>query len=107
MKLFGFPNMGYSEMKAEDMMERVVKIITRFGKKIAESLAGLPQGLPISVILANLAQWLKHNVRQGTLDNVTVKRNHGYKFEVFDIEEERLLELERLTEGFSDDNGTY
>ena len=48
-------------MKAEDMMERIVKIITRYGKAIAKFLAGLPQGSPISVILANLAQWLKQN----------------------------------------------
>jgi hypothetical protein len=60
MKLFGFPDMGYSEMKAEDMMERIVKIITRYGKEIAKFLASLPQGSHISVILANLATWLKH-----------------------------------------------
>jgi hypothetical protein len=99
--------MGYSEMKAEDMMERIVKIITRYGKEIAKFLAGLPQGSPISVILANLATWLKHNVKQGTLDDITIKRSDGYKFEVFDIAEEHIAELERLSEGFSDDNGAY
>ena len=35
-KLFGFPEMGYSEMKAEDMMERIVKIITRYGKQSSQ-----------------------------------------------------------------------
>jgi hypothetical protein len=37
MNLFGFPEMGYSEMKAEDMMERIVNI-TRYGKEIAKFL---------------------------------------------------------------------
>jgi hypothetical protein len=36
-----------------------------------------------------------------------VKRIDEYKFEVSDIEEEKVEELESLTEGFSDDIGAY
>ena len=74
MKLFGFPDQGYSEMKAEDMTNRVVKLITRYGKEEATFLAGLPQGSPISVLLANLATWLKHKVKQGTVARIQQTR---------------------------------
>ena len=105
--IFGFPQQGYTEMKAEDMSNRLVKLITRYGKEFAEFRAGLPQGSPISVIIANLVMWLKHKVKQGTITAINTKRDDGYFFHVWDTEADRQEDLERLTEGFSDDNGAF
>ena len=107
LKLFGFPDQGYPEMKAEDMTNRVVKLITRYGKEEADFLAGLPQGSPISVLLANLATWLKHKVKQGTAARIQQTRSDGYSFTAWDKDEELVKELIILTEGFSDDNGAF
>jgi hypothetical protein len=84
MKLFGFPPQGYTEWKSEDMLDRIVHVITRYGITITEFLTGVPQGSTLSVYIANLIIWVKHKVMR--LDEVKglVRRKNPFKFEVWD-----------------------
>jgi hypothetical protein len=49
----GCPAMGYVEFKADDMVDRIVYIITRQGLAIAMYLIGLLQGSVLSVAMSN------------------------------------------------------
>ena len=85
MRLFGFPPQGYIEWKAEDMLERVVHVITRYGITLTEFLTGVPQGSTLSVYIANLIIWVKHRVMR--LDEVKeglVPRKNPFKFRIWD-----------------------
>jgi hypothetical protein len=53
MRLFGFQNQGYGEWKCEDMLDRMVFVITRYGVTICKFLIGVPQGSTLSVHIAN------------------------------------------------------
>ena len=107
LSLFGFLPQGYMEMKFEDMLERLVEILTRYGKEIAEYIAGLPQGSPLSVILANLVMWIKHKIVRRKLDNIKEDRKDYYIFKNWDKLHELKELLIRITEGFSDDNESF
>ena len=106
MSLFGFPSQGFMEMKCEDMLNRSVKILTRYGKELAEYRAGLPQGSPLSVLIANLVMWLKHKTMRRKID-CTEQREDHYIFKKWDMAHELKNHLIRSTEGYSDDNESF
>ena len=84
MKLFGFPLQGYMEWKAEDMLERVVHVITRYGITLTQFLTGVHQGSTLSVYIANLIIWVKHKVMRLDESKGMVPRKNPFKFEVWD-----------------------
>jgi hypothetical protein len=84
MKLFGFPPQGYVEWKAEDMIDRLVHVITRYGITITEFLRGVPQGSTLSVYIANMIIWLKHKVMRMDEVKGLVLRKNPFKFKVWD-----------------------
>ena len=84
MRLFGFNDQVYTEWKCEDIMERVVHVITRYGITKCKFLTGVPQGSTLSIHIANLIIWVKHRVMR--LDECThlVPLSNSYQFKVWD-----------------------
>jgi len=62
MRINGFPEQGYLEMKASAMGSKYVDIITKKGIAYAKFICGLEQGNPDSPTVANLVIKLKHDV---------------------------------------------
>ena len=62
MRINGFPEQGYLEMKASAMGSKYVDIITKKGIAYAKFVCGLEQGNPDSPTVANLVIKLKHDV---------------------------------------------
>lgn len=104
----GFPKQGYIETKAEDIIKRQCTIITRIGEAKSWYECGLPQGSPLSCIMANLVILLKHKCMRSNINGpVKVdqnRRNNGYKFKLNDPADEELI---ISTEVYSDDNLRY
>ena len=104
MKLFGFPFQGYMEWKAEDMLDRIVHVITRYGITLTQFLTGVPQGSTLSVYIANLIIWVKHKVMRLDEAKGLVPRKNPFKFKVWDTGDERPI---RLSISYCDDNDGY
>ena len=102
MKLFGCPDQGYCEWKMEDMVERDVNIVTRFGNVWANFLTGVPQGSTLSVHIANLIIWVKHRIMGMDEVDPTKKRGNPYTFQVWDTG--RDDEPVRFSFSYCDDN---
>jgi hypothetical protein len=102
MRLFGFKNQGYGEWKCEDMLDRMVFVITRYGLTICKFLTGVPQGSTLSVHIANLIIWVKHKVMR--LDEVKglKPRKNAYTFKIWDSG--RDDQPIRLSISYCDDN---
>ena len=102
MRLFGFKNQGYGEWKCEDMLDRMVFVITRYGLTICKFLTGVPQGSTLSVHIANLIIWVKHKVMR--LDEVKglKYRKNAYTFRIWDTG--RDDQPIRLSISYCDDN---
>ena len=102
MGLFGFKNQGYGEWKCEDMLDRMVFVITRYGLTICKFLTGVPQGSTLSVHIANLIIWVKHKVMR--LDEVKglKPRKNAYTFRIWDSG--RDDQPIRLSISYCDDN---
>ena len=62
MRVNGFPNQGYIEIKASAMEAKTVEIITAKGVTYARFICGLEQGNPDSPTVSNLVIKFKHDV---------------------------------------------
>lgn len=108
----GCPPQGYVEMKAEDLLHRTVKIITRLGSTSSTYTCGMPQGAPTSCVFSNCIMLLKHILMRSILnDHPTVNHNcqmnptHAYQLETMDHVTNSIPRL--MSDGFCDDNTRY
>jgi len=62
MRVNGFPQQGYVELKASGMGPKAVEIITAKGTAFARFVCGLEQGNPDSPTIANLVIKFKHDI---------------------------------------------
>jgi len=111
MKINGFPDQGFLEMKACAMGEKLVEIITCKGVAFAKFICGLEQGNPDSPTIANLVIKLKHDVWhtvskgiQKIFNNNPKVQCDSYKFGTFDIFDGPLI---ICMIGYCDDNSKF
>jgi len=111
MKINGFPDQGFLELKACAMGEKLVEIITSKGSTFAKFICGLEQGNPDSPTIANLVIKLKHDVWKtiNTELQEIFNRNKGhkcnmYKFRTFDPADGQLI---ICMIGYCDDNSKF
>ena len=62
MRINGFPNQGFLELKACSMQSKTVEIITSKGIAYSKFVCGLEQGNPDSPTISNLVIKLKHDI---------------------------------------------
>ena len=96
-------------MKTEDILERTCVIITRIGTTHTTYECGLPQGSPLSCIIANLVILMKHKAMRIDPDNPSAeidayRNKNGYTYQIVDPED---IKLTIASEGYSDDNLRY
>ena len=111
MRINGFPEQGFLEIKASGMGAKYVDIITKKGIAYAKFVCGLEQGNPDSPTVANLVIKLKHDVWNFISEKVAKiyeknKNNHNgkYRFNSIDkIDGETIL----CKIGYCDDNSKY
>jgi len=111
MRINGFPNQGFLEIKASSMQAKTVEIITAKGITYAKFVCGLEQGNPDSPTISNLVIKLKHDIWQ-TLSKeakeILLKNNDSqdgiYKFQKTQFGGAKVL-LSRI--GYCDDNSKY
>ena len=111
MRVNGFPEQGFLEIKASGMGAKYVDIITKKGIAYAKFVCGLEQGNPDSPTVANLVIKLKHDVWNFISNKVAKiyeknKNNHKgkYRFKSIDkIDGEVVL----CKIGYCDDNSKY
>ena len=84
MRLFGFKAQGYAEWKCEDMLERFVIVLTRYGITTCKCLTSFPQGSTRSVHIANLIIWVKHRVMRLDESIHLSPRRNAFRFRVWD-----------------------
>jgi len=111
MRVNGFPNQGYIEIKASAMEAKTVEIITSKGITYARFICGLEQGNPDSPTISNLVIKFKHDVWASISDEIKqiLKRNNQhnheeYKFNSIDSQDGQLF-LCKI--GYSDDNSKF
>jgi len=111
MKINGFPDQGFLEMKACAMGEKLVEIITCKGVAFAKFVCGLEQGNPDSPTIANLVIKLKHDVWrtvskgiQKIFNNNPKVQCNSYKFGTFDKLDGPLI---IYMIGYCDDNSKF
>ena len=111
MRVNGFPNQGFIEIKASAMESKTVEIITAKGVTYARFICGLEQGNPDSPTVSNLVIKFKHDVWGHISDEIKeiLKRNHTcnqekYKFNSINKKDGQLY-LCKI--GYSDDNSKY
>ena len=111
MRVNGFPNQGYIEIKASAMEAKTVEIITAKGVTYARFICGLEQGNPDSPTISNLVIKFKHDVWNSIsrdIETILQKdnfQNHGkYKFNTVDPNDGQIL-LCKI--GYSDDNSKF
>ena len=111
MRINGFPEQGFLELKASGMGAKYVDIITKKGIAYAKFVCGLEQGNPDSPTMANLVIKLKHDVWNFISKQVEdiYKRNKNqhegkYRFNTIDkLDGEVVL----CKIGYCDDNSKY
>ena len=117
MRVNGFPEQGYVELKASGMGAKTVEIITVKGIAHARFVCGLEQGNPDSPTIANLVIKFKHDIWSNVLREVyndnsnsssSDKRNNknsdAYKFHITDSAD-GVVSVDRI--GYCDDNTRY
>jgi len=125
MKINGFPDQGFLELKASGMEAKTVEIVTCKGVAHAKFVCGLEQGNPDSPTIANLVIKLKHDVwanllkattndiitlrdtvkKRGKAHNdIQAKNSDAYKMHIVDEEDGPVL-VDRI--GYCDDNSRY
>jgi len=111
MRVNGFPNQGYIEIKASAMESKTVEIITAKGVTYARFICGLEQGNPDSPTVSNLVIKFKHDIWGSISSEIKsiLKRNNTsdtekYKFHSID-EKDGQVYLCKI--GYSDDNSKY
>jgi len=111
MRINGFPEQGYLEMKASAMSAKYVDIITKKGIAYAKFICGLEQGNPDSPTVANLVIKLKHDVWEYISDKASkiFKKNDnkiGGKY-VFNSIDRIDGPVTLCKFGYCDDNSKY
>ena len=111
MKINGFPDEGYIEMKACMMCTKLVEIITAKGTVHAIFQCGLEQGNPDSPTIANLVIKLKHDIWRTLSEEaarVFKSDNKGhcdrYRFHTCDRDDVAIL---LFMIGYCDDNTKF
>jgi len=111
MRVNGFPNQGYIEIKASAMEAKTVEIITAKGITYARFVCGLEQGNPDSPTISNLVIKFKHDVWgyiSKEIKTILAKNNmegtESYKFNSVDAKDGQIY-LCKI--GYSDDNSKY
>jgi len=120
MRVNGFPEQGFLELKASGMEEKTVEIITGKGVGHARFVCGLEQGNPDSPTMANLVIKFKHDLWLNILENIEhdrskcdvnlrnslniAKNKDAYRMHVSD-KEDGIVEVDRI--GYCDDNTRY
>jgi len=111
MRVNGFPDQGYIEIKASAMEAKTVEIITAKGVTYARFICGLEQGNPDSPTISNLVIKFKHDIWGHILDEIkaifernNVEHQENYKFNSMDKLDGQLY-LCKI--GYSDDNSKY
>jgi len=111
MRVNGFPNQGYIEIKASAMEAKTVEIITAKGVTYARFICGLEQGNPDSPTISNLVIKFKHDVWgsisreiKKILERNNVDNHERYKFHSVDSEDGQIF-LCKI--GYSDDNSKF
>lgn len=97
LRMNGFPNMGFLELKASCIWDKDVEILTNKGTAFFKFKCGLEQGNPDSPKMANLVIMLKHIL----WNSLTEKLKDEYKMFSIDIED-GVIKISST--GFSDDN---
>ena len=111
MRINGFPEQGFLEIKASGMGAKYVDIITKKGIAYAKFVCGLEQGNPDSPTVANLVIKLKHDVWNFISEKVAKiyeknksSQNGKYRFNSIDkIDGEVIL----CKIGYCDDNSKF
>ena len=119
MKVNGFPDQGYLELKASGMEAKSVEIITAKGVAHARFVCGLEQGNPDSPTISNLVIKFKHDIWSNILDemksneksddanissNSTKANADAYRFRIVDPLD-GVITVDRI--GYCDDNTRY
>jgi len=111
MRVNGFPNQGYIEIKASAMAAKTVEIITAKGVTYARFICGLEQGNPDSPTVSNLVIKFKHDVWGHISEEIRkiFKRNNcnhqeSYKFNSINKKDGQVY-LCKI--GYSDDNSKF
>ena len=117
MKVNGFPDQGFLELKASGMEAKSVQIITAKGIAHARFVCGLEQGNPDSPTISNLVIKFKHDIWKHILNETEpinrndletngtdTKNRDAYRFHIFDPRDGPIL-VDRI--GYCDDNTRY
>ena len=111
MRVNGFPEQGYIEIKASAMEAKTVEIITAKGITYARFICGLEQGNPDSPTVSNLVIKFKHDVWNSMTEEIKriLKNNNSsegenYKFNTID-DFDGPVYICKI--GYSDDNSKY
>jgi len=118
MRVNGFPEQGFLELKASGMEAKTVEIITGKGIAHARLVCGLEQGNPDSPTISNLVIKFKHDIWRNLLKEIkTVKlekecktenqhthNKDAYRFHVIDSIDGPVI-VDRI--GYCDDNTRY
>jgi len=111
MRVNGFPEQGYIEIKASAMESKTVEIITAKGVTYARFICGLEQGNPDSPTISNLVIKFKHDIWshisadiRAILESNNSIKQEGYVFNSIDKNDGQVY-LCKI--GYSDDNSKY
>ena len=111
MRINGFPEQGFLELKASAMGTKFVDIITKKGIAYAKFVCGLEQGNPDSPTVANLVIKLKHDVwsfiseKAKSIFEKNKSTNNGkYTFNSVDKQDGPVMICKI---GYCDDNSKY
>jgi len=119
MRVNGFPEQGFLELKASGMDSKTVEIVTGKGVAHARFVCGIEQGNPDSPAMANLVIKFKHDLWLNILDDIdSMKPNQkvedkeinktrnrdAYRMHITD-EMDGIVQIDRI--GYCDDNTRY
>ena len=116
MKVNGFPDQGFIELKASGMEAKTVEIITAKGVAHARFVCGLEQGNPDSPTISNLVIKFKHDIWRDIIRDIDIKNRNdpetikqrknkdAYRFHISDPLDGIVL-IDQI--GYCDDNSRF
>jgi len=118
MRVNGFPEQGFLELKASGMEAKTVEIITGKGIAHARFICGLEQGNPDSPTISNLVIKFKHDIWRNLLNEIktdklskecktqikNIYNKDAYRFQMVDSIDGPVI-IDRI--GYCDDNTRY
>ena len=118
MRVNGFPEQGFLELKASGMESKTVEIITGKGVAHARFACGIEQGNPDSPAMANLVIKFKHDLWLNILDSIDCESSNSKKSKragriynkdayIMHISDDAdgIVAIDRI--GYCDDNSRY